>query len=65
MADEQFTEVFDCQRAEHLAPVAAEGEEVLRGLNDPSAVDDARRAVQVIGQQVVDRAAAAHGDDDS
>lgn len=44
------------QAAVRPAPVGAEGIVVLGGLDGPGAVDDARRAVELVAQQVVDRA---------
>ncbi len=49
-------EAFGRQAAESSAPVAAEGVVVAGGLSRPRAVDDARRAVELVAQQVVDRA---------
>ena len=55
-------EALGGQRAERPAPVAAEGVVVAGGLGRPCTVDDGRRAVQLVAQQVIDRPSAAHGD---
>ena len=52
-------EAFRPQVAVAAAPLAAVGIVVGTGLDAPPTADDASRAVQLVGQQIVDRAAVA------
>jgi hypothetical protein len=54
-------ETLGGQAAERPAPLATKREVVGGVLDGPPTVDDARGAVEVVGQQIVDAAAVAHG----